>query len=415
MKRLPKGLGTVYKMTGARAKPYCTAITTSVPCESEKQKQTPIGYTKTREEGIRMLYLYHYEKLKLLPSVVISNPLLENKYLDHIMKMMEANVLSKTPTEVDNIDIINQLFLASLPTEEVAIDNSKISMLKREKEVPTFDEVYQNILSPIYSSKSNSLKYGMKAAHARLKKIHNRKINTLNIDDYQPIFDKVSETGVSNTILNRMKQICSEVSRWGQSRDYILKDYTQFIQYKSNDNVKRYKPFTIDEIKKVLNSKCFWSKIITVYIFTGMRPIEFIKMKKEDVHLEERYMLGGVKTASGKNRVIPIHNCIYEIIFELYEKAKVGKRLFCSENEIYTVYDTYRNNYKEIMKKLDLLDHEYPYETRHTFATIAEEFQLDTYRVKKILGHNTGDITKDVYTHPQIQALVDEVNKIKIC
>lgn len=415
MKRLPKGLGTVYKMTGARAKPYCAAITTSVPCESEKQKQTPIGYTKTREEGIRMLYLYHYEKLKLLPSVVISNPLLENKYIDHIMKMMEANVLSKNPTEVDNIDIINQLFLASLPTDEITTDNSKISMLKKANEVPTFNSVFQNILFPKYSNKSKSLKKTMKSAHNKLKKIWNRKINTLTLIDYQSIFDETMKEQHCEATLRKMKKICKDVSEYAESNDYISKDYTKFVFYEATSNNKKTKtPFTEDEINLLISDNTFESNIILVYIFTGMRPIEFISIKKNDIHLKERYMIGGAKTESGKNRVIPIHNKIYTIIENLYNNAHENERVWFSDVSLEYAYEKYLTFYKETMVRLNIQHHRYPYDTRHTFITLAEKYELKEILVKRIVGHASGDITKDIYTHPEIDRIVNEINKI-IC
>lgn len=52
------------------------------------------------------------------------------------------------------------------------------------------------------------------------------------------------------------------------------------------------------------------------------------------------------------------------------------------------------------------------YDARHTFATLCNEFELNDYLVKKMMGHSCKDLTKDVYTHASIERLVNEVNKL---
>ena len=47
-------------------------------------------------------------------------------------------------------------------------------------------------------------------------------------------------------------------------------------------------------------------QIVLILCYTGMRPTELMTLKHSNVHLDERYMLGGIKTKAGKDRVIPI-------------------------------------------------------------------------------------------------------------
>lgn len=56
-------------------------------------------------------------------------------------------------------------------------------------------------------------------------------------------------------------------------------------------------------------------------IYTGMRIEETVELKKENVDLQEEFIHGGNKTRKGKNRSIPIHKDIVEIIKELYENS----------------------------------------------------------------------------------------------
>lgn len=65
--KLPKGTGTVYKLSGNRRKPYIVrkAIGWELDKKSEKVKQRykTVGYAATREEGLEMLRKYN-ESLK---------------------------------------------------------------------------------------------------------------------------------------------------------------------------------------------------------------------------------------------------------------------------------------------------------------------------------------------------------------
>ena len=47
-----------------------------------------------------------------------------------------------------------------------------------------------------------------------------------------------------------------------------------------------------------MNNNSDIAKIVALYIFTGMRPIELISMERSNIHLDKKYMIGGVKNRS---------------------------------------------------------------------------------------------------------------------
>ena len=49
-------------------------------------------------------------------------------------------------------------------------------------------------------------------------------------------------------------------------------------------------------------------------IYTGLRPTELLEIQTENVHLDEKYMAGGMKTEAGKDRIIPLNDKIQEPI-----------------------------------------------------------------------------------------------------
>ena len=61
-------------------------------------------------------------------------------------------------------------------------------------------------------------------------------------------------------------------------------------------------------------------------------------------------------------------------------------------------YRKFVRDMEALMKTLGLREH-LPHDTRHTTATLLHEAGVDLYVVKRILGHNTQDVTESVYTH----------------
>ena len=53
-----------------------------------------------------------------------------------------------------------------------------------------------------------------------------------------------------------------------------------------------------------------------------------------------------------------------------------------------------------------------PHDTRHTCISLLTEAQFDKRFIKKIVGHASGDVTENVYTHIDITILLEQINKI---
>ena len=55
--------------------------------------------------------------------------------------------------------------------------------------------------------------------------------------------------------------------------------------------------------------------------YSGWRPGELIKLKVQDVDLENGFVKGGIKTTAGKNRLVPIHPLVRPIVEKYYNEA----------------------------------------------------------------------------------------------
>ncbi len=125
-------------------------------------------------------------------------------------------------------------------------------------------------------------------------------------------------------------------------------------------------------------------------------------------------MKGGVKTAAGKNRVIPIAEKIYPFISSLYNPANIF--LVMEENSDAEKPMSYAHFHKILWKRNDVLNslptRHLPHDGRHTCATLLDNAEVPLKIRQLILGHSSQDITSRVYTHKTFQQLVDAINKI---
>ncbi len=92
-----------------------------------------------------------------------------------------------------------------------------------------------------------------------------------------------------------------------------------------------------------------------------MRPSELLNIKISDVHLEEKYMVGGLKTKAGKNRVIPISDKVLPFVKKRYNPDNT---FLIEYNNKPVSYNAFNSNFKQLMSDLNM-EH-LPHDGRHT-------------------------------------------------
>lgn len=240
-------------------------------------------------------------------------------------------------------------------------------------------------------------------AKTRCQHIWNRPIQSLRLFDLQNIIDN---SNVKPASKKTIKVALKAVFTLAYENDYIEKNYAEMIKLPTIGNSSLHQPFTIDELKILWKHTSDDAvKLILIYIYTGARPIELLKLTWDTVNLEEQYMIGGVKTAAGKNRQIPIADCI--LPFMEYFKTKHSDSLFGFKSN-----STIRDRLSYLSKTYGIGKH-LPHDMRHTFVTLANTYDLKQVIVKRIIGHSRGtNVTESVYTHTTHKQHLIEVNKL---
>lgn len=211
---------------------------------------------------------------------------------------------------------------------------------------------------------------------------------------------------------------------WHQLYDYAIKNdmdvrkYSTYIDIGEKTTKLVRIPFEEEEINKLWKNveRMDFIDTILILIYTGMRIGELLDIKIQNVHIDKQYMRGGSKTKAGKNRVIPLHNRIVPLVEKWYNSAVENNSEYLIYNHEYKqmkYWNYYHEKFEKIIEQLELNIKHKPHDTRHTFATRIDRTPANKICVKRILGHSSTDITDSVYTHKDIEELIETVNLLE--
>lgn len=227
----------------------------------------------------------------------------------------------------------------------------------------------------------------------------------------QHIKQTIEMTNTTPSTKQAMKTLWNKLFKYALAYEYADKNYAELykiprnLQYKVPRNA--HNAFTDHEISIMWNNipdMCM--KILFIQCYTGFRPQELLKLKLTDIDMVNGFITGGMKTAAGKNRIVPIHPKIKPFIESFFNSA-MDDNLFPIE------YDEYLKFFKKRLPELGIEGH-LPHDGRKHFITMAKQHNLDEYAIKYIVGHKIADITENTYTERKDSWLKQEILKIPV-
>lgn len=191
----------------------------------------------------------------------------------------------------------------------------------------------------------------------------------------------------------------------------IIKNYVELTSLPPQVESRIHNPLTKKELAVLWeNSQDIKVQAVLILCYTGMRPTELVKVEKADVDFENKFFVGGMKTAAGRGRRIPIADKIFDFFKDACERS-TGKCISSNEKGKNISYDAYRNRYWEPVMNMFKMDH-LPGDGRHTCASLLDDKDVNVKIKKLILGHASSDVTERVYTHKTLEQLLEAINLI---
>ena len=275
----------------------------------------------------------------------------------------------------------------------------------------TFSEVYEG-WSQDHFSKSKVTEATAKRyrrAYDVFKPLHDRKFRDLRKGDFQVIIDEYQEQGKAYDTLSKYKNLITQMSDWAIQEEIIDTNFAGFVDLPPR-NAEKTAPYTDEEVQKLKEDGSEAAMLILMMVYTGMRPTELFELPLANYH--ESYVIGGIKTKAGKNRLIPIRLSGRKYFEYFADRAEPGGLLISgySGNKVYANYR--ERDYIPLRDRLGIDKTKSPYSARHTFATWAYNHDMPEEKLERIMGHVDFDTT-NIYLTPDPEHLVDAVEKIE--
>ena len=271
---------------------------------------------------------------------------------------------------------------------------------KREITLQELYDIYTKTTD--YISLSHSQQDKLEYAWKRLKPLVRRTIDSLTVEEMQDVIDSAVQTYYP---ARDMKVMLSHLYELAKKREYVTYNKTENLDLPALKKAKK-DSFTEEEIsifwKDYQEGNAFTGYIL-VLIYTGMRYGELARVKLEDIHPEEQYIRGGIKSAAGRDRIIPLGSKILPVVQALMQ-GKRKKLLEMNEDNWYKAYWDTIDRLK--LRRLN------PHCCRHTWFTRMAAAGVPPALIAEAGGHADINVAYKNYIHTPTKELIAAAEKI---
>ena len=245
-----------------------------------------------------------------------------------------------------------------------------------------------------------------KMTYTRIGTLGNVPIKNIKTATLQKWFDGIDLKPASK---GKVKNTLTMVFDYATQNDIVSKNYAKFLKLDEKAE-KTGKIYTEDEIKLLWKHKDQENaRILLILMYTGLRVGELLNISRDDVYFDEQYMIGGLKTEAGRNRVIPIHSKILPLV---REQLGDNKWMIQARHGGQRHYNVLLNQNIKYMEQLGL-EHKF-HDTRKTAISLMHTAGIPIETVKIIVGHVGDNVTEKVYLYKNPEELVKVINTMEI-
>ena len=262
----------------------------------------------------------------------------------------------------------------------------------------TFKQLYELWLEKRAPKLGASNQSSLKSAYKYCSSLYQEKYRSIKAYQMQ---DCIDSCGRGYATQGTIKNLFGHLDRFAMELDIVSKCYSDLLKSDSIPETTR-KIFTDDEVARCWdNINLPWVDSVIVLLYSGFRISEMLALKTANIDMDNLTMTGGVKTDAGKNRIVPIHSKIVNIIKYHYQNSQSGYLFENKSKKVSTVL--YRLYWHDIMEKLQMKHT--PHECRHTFRSRLDSAGANKVCIDRLMGHKSQGTGERVYTHKNIEEL----------
>lgn len=275
----------------------------------------------------------------------------------------------------------------------------------------TLAQVYAAWSERHYLKISDSAAAVHRFAWRYLQPLADRKMRLITLDQWQSCIDQAVAGGLAPSTSAKIKVLMGVLNKYAMQRDIILKDYSAFVDLPHAQ--ARQKRDGLDDIQlgklqQLAAAGTPWADTAMILCYTGFRVSELLQLTPTAYHPDGDYLVGGLKTDAGRNRIVPVHPRIKPYL--LAWLAKGGQTIICKDDGTPLSDDIYRIRFKAVMQAIGAPDAT-PHWARYTFASRLHAAGADELAIRRMIGHSDKSIT-DHYTKLTPDYLRGELIKV---
>ena len=297
------------------------------------------------------------------------------------------------PLDDGNLDEFCRRILADRETQALFV---------KKDEGKTFAQVYDSFFDWKYGEHapkklSVASRRSTAAAFGNFSELHDKPFAKITLDELQGVMDSCT---LKKSSLELMKSLLTQMYKFGEARQLCDRDLARHVVIPDAADDEHGVPFSLADIRVLWEGRADpTAAMLVIMCYSGFRISAYPGL---DVHLEEGYFQGGVKTAAGKYRIVPIHSSILPLVQERVSSGgllPISAGLFRAHMAAYL--------------KAHTMDPHTPHDCRHTFSALCEKYGVSDADRKRMLGHSFGqDITNGVYGHRALDDLRKQMELI---
>ncbi len=272
----------------------------------------------------------------------------------------------------------------------------------------TLAQVYDLWSARKYAKAGKASIVSYRASWRRVSRFGSTPVRNIGIDQWQSVIDADEQNGASKSTVNNDLTLMRALSMYALERDWISKDYTQFVKLPEIGAKYEKGAFTRIEVEKLSRMAVDGipgADAALVLCYTGFRINEFLTLTRFSYDDKAHTLTGGSKTAAGKNRVVPIHPRIQPYIDKWIAEGR--DTIYTRKGKAVSSAAFRKTIFAPLMEKLEK-PAATPHWCRHTFASMLHAAGADELNIKRLMGHADENVTEH-YTHTDLDALTKTI------